>query len=173
MLKTIRRYTMPTAITVGVFALAATAFAVAGEVNDKAKDKAKEVVAAQTAEESEVEAAEEEAEAESEGGSDGINHGHCVSYWSHASKDAGLEGRNRGKFVSSIAQNKEAVSTKVEEGGSPDATCDFQNELDAALAAQAADEESEVEGADNNRSESKGNGRGKSDDEHGKDVEGS
>lgn len=170
MLKTIRRYTMPTAITVGVFALVATAFAVAGEVNDKAKDKAKEVVAAQ-AEESEVEAAE--VEAESEGGSDGINHGHCVSYWSHASKDAGLEGRNRGKFVSSIAQNKDAVSTKVEDGGSPDATCDFQDELDAALAEQEANDESEVEGAENNRSEGKGNGRGKSDEEHGKDVEGS
>ena len=171
MLKTIRRYMMPTAITVGVFAMVATAFAVAGEVSDKANDKAKEAVAAAA---SNREVNEEvEVEAEGDEASDGINHGHCVSYWSHAAKDQGLEGRNKGEFVSSIAQNEEAVSAKVAEDGTPDSTCDFQSALDTALTEQEADDDSQVEGAEHNRSEGKGGGRGKSDEEHGKDVEGS
>lgn len=172
MLKTIRRYTMPAAITVGVFAMVATAFAVAGEVSDKANDKAKEALAAAASNHDETQ--DVEVESEGEDASNGINHGRCVSYWTQAAKAQGLEGRNKGKFVSTIAQNDEAVSSKVAEGGTPDETCDFQAALDTALADQAdEDTNSQVEGAENNRSEGKGEGRGKSDEDHGKDVEGS
>ncbi|MEO7803990.1 MAG: hypothetical protein ABIS18_06275 [Actinomycetota bacterium] len=87
-----------------------------------------EATHAETQESTEQE--QETTEQETEG--DGINHGHCVSYWAHQSKTAGLKGKARGGFISTIAQNKDAVSKKVADGGNPDATCDFRAALEAA-----------------------------------------
>lgn len=67
---------------------------------------------------------------------DAVNHGHCVSYWAHESKDAGLEGKRRGAFVSSVAGDSDAVAPKGNDPVAP--TCDFTDELEKALAEQEA-----------------------------------
>jgi len=70
--------------------------------------------------------------------SDRANHGHCVSYWRHQAKAQGLDPQARPSFIASIAQDETAVTRRVESGGTPDATCNFQVALDAALRAQVA-----------------------------------
>lgn len=75
---------------------------------------------------------------------DVVNHGHCVSYWAHESRAQGLQGSARGAFISSIAQDPEAESAKVAADGEPDETCDYQEELDDALAQQEAASETEA-----------------------------
>lgn len=62
------------------------------------------------------------------------NHGHCVSFWAHESKEAGLTGSARGAFISSIARDESAVAPKDDPESSP--SCDFRDELDEAVAAQ-------------------------------------
>lgn len=157
MLKRFRNYLTPMVATLFIFVLAAGALAVAGEVTGKDKVKEPKVEAAEAIE---VEAEEAEVEVESEEASDGVNHGHCVSYWAHQAKEQGLEGKAKGEFVSSIAQNEEAVSAKVADGGTPDATCDFQAQLDEAKAEQSAEAESEAsESGANGKSKGKGKGR--------------
>jgi len=74
-------------------------------------------------------------------GEEGENHGHCVSYWAHAAKEAGLQGRWFGGFGSVVAQDDEAVASK--DGGAAE-SCDFQDELDAALVEQEAAEAAKV-----------------------------
>ncbi|HEX9713991.1 MAG TPA: hypothetical protein VGB52_15730 [Actinomycetota bacterium] len=69
-----------------------------------------------------------------------INHGHCVSYWARRAKADGLTGRAKGAFVSAIAEDEEAVSSKVSDDGEPDETCDFSEALAEALAEQEADD---------------------------------
>ena len=64
---------------------------------------------------------------------DGANHGQCVSYWAHEAKAQGLLRHWKGGFVSLVARDPAAVLAKGEEPGE---TCDFQDELDAALAEQ-------------------------------------
>ena len=59
------------------------------------------------------------------------NHGQCVSYWAHRAKDEGLEGSRKGAFVSMVAQSD---CTGVDEE-------EFADELEAALAAQEAEQE--------------------------------
>jgi hypothetical protein len=75
-----------------------------------------------------------------------VNHGHCVSYWAHESKSAGLEGKLRGAFISSIAGDTDAVAPTGNDPVAP--SCDYTDELRQALAEQeAAAEESSTEGA--------------------------
>ena len=81
------------------------------------------------------------------------NHGHCVSYWAHQAKAQGLKGRSKGQFVSSIARDKGATSTKVTDGGSPAATCDYQSALDAAKSGQDQTAKTKAEGADHDGDE--------------------
>jgi hypothetical protein len=89
-------------------------------------------------EEEVVETAETVEASESEGSE---NHGHCVSYWAHAAKEAGLQGRWYGAFGSAVARDDAAVAPK----GEPGEDCDFQDQLDAALAEQEAAEAAEEE----------------------------
>lgn len=129
-----RQYLTSAGATIAVFLMVSLAFAAPGEVPEEASDKAKEVQSAKEEKTKEPKATDTvEAQVEGEG-EDTVNHGHCVSYWAHKSKEDGLRGRDRGQFISSIAQNKEAVSKKVEEGGTPDGTCNFQGQLDQAKA---------------------------------------
>lgn len=98
-----------------------------------------------------VETAEEETPLETQPVSEPVseastdNHGHCVSYWAHEAKEAGLEGKHRGAFVSSIAGDPEAVAPK---GNDPvSESCDFTQELADALAAQDAEEGADAQAA--------------------------
>lgn len=134
-----RQYLSSAGATIAVFLMTSLAFAGPGELPEQAMEKAEEMVSQEKTEteEPKLEEAEvEEAEVEEDGaeslqeGDDVVNHGHCVSYWARQSK--GLTGRAKGEFISSIAKNEEAVSKKVEEGGEPDGTCQFGDELEAA-----------------------------------------
>lgn len=130
-------------------------------------------ITVRAAEEEELEEPEgtEEVE-EAEEPDDGVNHGHCVSYWSHRAKDEGLKGRAKGAFVSSIARDKDAVSSKVEDGGEPDDTCDFEEQLSEALAEQGSNDEEASERKRDARSKAKGpKGADDSDDRDGDDEE--
>lgn len=126
-----RRYMTPAVVTLFIFALAASALAVAGDVigpNENASDKAK---AATTKEHD-----EEGSEAQGEGSAT-VNHGHCVSYWAHAAKDAGLKGKAKGQFISTVAQDKDATSAKLEGDATPTGDCgSYQAALDSAVTAQ-------------------------------------
>lgn len=151
-----RQYLTSAGATIAVFLMVSLAFAGPGELPEQASDKAKEIAASKP-EKTEAEATSTEAQVASE---DVSNHGHCVSFWAHESKSQELSGRARGQFISSIAQNEEALSKKVEEGGTPDSTCDFQAQLDQAKA-EAASEVATSGG----RGQSKGKGRGRPDSE--------
>lgn len=61
-----------------------------------------------------------------------VNHGRCVSSAAHAAKAAGLKGRDKGAFMSSIAKDESQVANKAGEGD-----CDFGASLEDALASQA------------------------------------
>lgn len=91
-------------------------------------------ISVRPAEEAEVEPTPSPSPDEEPVEASGVNHGHCVSYWAHASKAQGLRGSARGAFISSIARDGSAVSEKGEPG--PD--CQFQDRLDGALEGQAA-----------------------------------
>lgn len=133
-----RSYLSSAVTTFAVFALAAVALAAPGLVNGTQSGKPDTPVGPPAV----VPGAPEVEDAETQNSeAGGPNHGHCVSYWAHQAKDQGLEGKDKGQFVASIAQNAEAVSMKVDEGGSPDETCDFQSDLDAALEEQEASTE--------------------------------
>lgn len=67
------------------------------------------------------------------------NHGRCVSQAVAAAKEAGLEGKYKGAFVAAIAADESMVAAKDELGE----TCDFSEELSAALAEQEAAEAAE------------------------------
>ena len=84
---------------------------------------------------------ETETEVTVEAGDKEQNHGRCVSYWAKEAKTQGLEGKRKGAFVSSVAENPDAIG----DGGTE--TCDFQADLDTALADQAAAELEESEEA--------------------------
>lgn len=133
-----RQYLPPIAITVGVFALGATAFAVSGRVSgpeiasDSQVESHGKADATETAEANETETA---TDSETAGGP---NHGHCVSYWAHKAKAEGLTGKSFGAFISTVAQNDSATSSKVTGTATPDGTCNFQAALDAAKLAQPA-----------------------------------
>lgn len=171
----LRRYLTPAVVTVFIFALAATALAVAGDLvipNENASETAKAKIEAAKAE-AQKERSEEEGEAaEAQGeGSATENHGHCVSYWARAANDAGLNGRARGEFISTVAQDEDAVSAKLEGDAAPTGDCgDYQATLNSAVAAQG---QSAINGGGegNGRPGSAGNsaGKGKSD-EHRPDL---
>lgn len=143
-----RQYLSSAGATIAVFLMTSLAFAGPGELPEQANEKAEEMVSKEKAEveEPEVETQElEEQEVEEEEGpealkegDDVVNHGRCVSYWVHQAKSEGLSGRAKGAFISSIAKNEDAVSKKVEEGGTPDGTCDFGDELEAAKSSVSA-----------------------------------
>jgi hypothetical protein len=158
-----RQYLTSAGATIAVFLMVSLAFAAPGEVPEEASDKAKEVQSAKEEKTKEPKSTETvEAEVEGEG-DDVANHGHCVSYWVHESKEEGLKGRAGGQFISSIAKVEEAVSMKVGEGDDPDsATCDFRDELDQAKAdAEAAGTTSRGQG------KAKANGKAKDGSEEG------
>lgn len=129
----LRRYLTPAVVTIFIFALAATALAVAGDLtgpNENASDIAKSKVAAAK------EQGEAGAEAQGEGSAT-VNHGHCVSYWARAAKEAGLKGKAKGEFISSVAQDEAATSAKLEGDAKPTGDCgSYQAALDTAVAAQ-------------------------------------
>lgn len=126
-----RRYMTPAVVTLFIFVLAASALAVAGDVigpNENASDKAKAATA--------KEHGEEEAEGQGEGAAT-VNHGHCFSYWAHAAKDAGLKGKAKGEFISTVAQDKDATSAKLEGDATPTGACgSYQTALSSAVTAQ-------------------------------------
>lgn len=132
-MKKLRQYLSGGAVALLVMLLAAGAFAAPG---GKVKPPANtdDVVAAGQ-DTPQVESDESETD-----GAGMVNHGHCVSFWAHSSKSAGLMGSDRGTFTSSIAQDPNAVSAKVDEGGRPDATCDFQAQLDEATSSVTTNE---------------------------------
>lgn len=161
MLNRLRKYLTTGGVLIGIALLAATALAVAG--GHKGGDKGSEQLEAP-----EVESSEAETEGVgAEGG--GPNHGHCVSYWAHAAKEAELKGKARGHFVSSVAQDELAVSEKLEGDATPGGLCGtYQADLAEAVAAQTADSDSkggEEEGAEgpasSNASHGQGHGKGK------------
>lgn len=142
-----RQYLSSAGATIAVFLMTSLAFAGPGELPEQANEKAEEMVSKEKAEVEEPEETQEVEELEVEeeegpetlqGGEDVVNHGHCVSYWVHQAKAEGLSGRAKGAFVSSIAKNQDAVSKKVEEGGTPDGTCDFGDDLQAAKSSVGA-----------------------------------
>lgn len=51
------------------------------------------------------------------------NHGNCVAYAASVLHALGLTGEQNGAFISVVARDKTAVTAKVAEGGTPDATC--------------------------------------------------
>ena len=116
MLKKLRNYLTPVVITVGVFMLGATAFAVAG-----AHAPNQHAAAQATADHPKDSEADVEAEAAEE--STGPNHGHCVSWAAHQSKTDGYSGKDRGEIISAVAKAEDATSAKVAEGGTPDSAC--------------------------------------------------
>lgn len=165
MLNRLRKYLTTGAVLIGIALLSATAFAVAGDKKAKSVDEASALLEA-----SEVESPEAETEGAGEEGG-GLNHGHCVSYWAHAAKEAGLKGKDRGHFVSSVAQDETAVSAKLEGDATPEGPCGtYQADLDEVVAAQAADsdaeegdEAGEEESGASNASHGKGKGKGNRD----------
>ncbi|MBW3589698.1 MAG: hypothetical protein KY429_09795 [Actinobacteria bacterium] len=147
-----RQYLSSAGATIAVFLMTSLAFAGPGELPEQANEKAEEAVSQEKTETEEPKLEEAEVEEEDgaeslQEGDDVVNHGHCVSYWARQSK--GLTGRAKGEFISSIAKNPEAISKKVAEGGEPDGTCDFGDDLAAAQDSVSAS------------SNGKGNGKGK------------
>jgi hypothetical protein len=69
---------------------------------------------------------------EGQGAEDGANHGHCVSWYAHKSKDDGLTGQARGKFISTVA-NSDGTRSK---DGTTSTGCNFDSALRAAVSAQ-------------------------------------
>jgi len=156
-LNRLRKYLTTGGVLIGIALLGATAFAVAGD--HKSADDAVELLEAP-----EVESAQAKTKGNGEAGG-GPNHGHCVSYWAHAAKDAGLKGKDRGHFVSTVAQDETAVSEKLEADATPAGQCGtYQEDLNAAVATQAADsdsEDSQKESGRSNASHGEGHGKGK------------
>jgi hypothetical protein len=76
------------------------------------------------------------AKVEQEEGEAGETHGACVSRWTKEAKLLGLKGKSKGRFISSIARDKDAKG----------ASCDFGDELEDALKAQADTAESRAAG---------------------------
>ena len=150
-----RQYLSSAGATIAVFLMTSLAFAGPGELPEQANEKAGEAVSQEKAETEELEEVEAQEVEDEEGpgalveGEDVVNHGHCVSYWARQSK--GLTGRARGEFISSIAQNEDAVSKKVAEVGEPDETCDFGEELASA--------QNSVSASSNGKGNGKGRGR--------------
>lgn len=156
MLNRLRKYLTTGGVLIGIALLGATALAVAGDNKHKFVDEGSAL----------LEAAEvESAETEDAGEQGGPNHGHCVSYWAHAAKDAGLKGKDRGHFVSSVAQDETAVSEKLEGDATPTGSCGtYQADLDAAVAAQAAEsasEDGEDDGEEKSGASNASHGKGK------------
>jgi hypothetical protein len=84
---------------------------------------------------------DEEAKTAGGDGEKKANHGACVSYWAKKAKAAGLKGK--GKFISPIAKDANAVMLK---GAAPGSDCDFDDELKAAKSAQLEAGESKAAG---------------------------
>lgn len=147
----LRRYTTPAVVTLFIFLLAASALAVAGDVigpNAKSSDKAKEATA--------KEHDEEDSEAQGEG-AETVNHGHCVSYWAHAAKAAGLKGKAKGEFISTVAQDEDATSVKLEGDATPTGDCGgYQAVLDSAVADQGQTTSHGKSGEEHGRSDENG-----------------
>lgn len=174
-MKTFRKYLASSALIAGFLLFGSTALALVAAGKGE-QPESLPGVASQTAvakqDEQRLETAELDDEIAGQANDEaeeaaGPNHGHCVSYWNHQAKDAGLKGKARGEFVSAIAKDEAAVSNKVEDGGTPDSTCDFGDELATALAAQGA---SDDDGSKGKSGEERGKsaGKGKSGEEHGK-----
>jgi hypothetical protein len=51
------------------------------------------------------------------------NHGNCVAYAASILHMVGLTGEQNGAFISLVARDKTAVTSKVAPGGTPDAAC--------------------------------------------------
>ncbi len=157
MLNRLRKYLTTGGVLIGIALLGATALAVAGDNKHKGVDEGSALLEAAEVESSETESAGEE------GG--GPNHGHCVSYWAHAAKEAGLKGKDRGHFVSSVAQDETAVSEKLEGDATPTGPCGtYQADLDEAVAAQAAEsasEDGEDDGEEQSGASNASHGKGK------------
>ena len=85
----------------------------------------------------------EETQAESDESDGPENHGQCVARWAVAAKEAGLHGKWYGGFVSTVAQEGDAVAVKGAED--PGEACDFSDELEQALADQDEAEAAEAE----------------------------
>jgi hypothetical protein len=51
------------------------------------------------------------------------NHGNCVAYAASILHMLGLTGEQNGAFISLVAKDKTAVTSKVATGGTPDAAC--------------------------------------------------
>ena len=128
------RYLSVAAITIGILALSAVAIAGTGGSRADARQKAGHRVTSSAEDQRRPEETHPRTEAELR-----PNHGHCVSFWRHQAKAQGLDPKARPSFIAMIAQDETAVTQRVERGGTPDATCDFQAELDAALQAQLAE----------------------------------
>jgi hypothetical protein len=146
-----------------VFAFGGIAFAAASDDGTEPPETTEVTEVDDDADEVEVEEPEVDDvvdEADQAGEGEALeNHGHCVSFWAHESKGQGLKGSARGHFVSSVALDPEAVALKDE----PGETCDFQAQLDEALAAQeaVAAEASAPKHATAKSKGGKGKGRGK------------
>lgn len=149
-----RQYLASIGIALGVFLLAAVASGAPGGGGAKPDDPPDTEGVTSEQEPGEGPGAGEKA------GWEQVNHGRCVSFWVQQAH-ADLEGKAGGEFASLIAQKGEdAVSAKVAEGETPDETCAFQADLDAAKAAAAA-ESASTEGADHGQSgEEHGKGKG-------------
>lgn len=153
-----RQYLSGASVSLVILMLGAAAFAAP---NTEKAHKDESAVSAPSGDdvenESSVEASGDESSVEASGDESADNHGHCVSYWAHQAKAQGLQGNEKGAFVSSIGSNADAVAPKVENGGTLEGitTCDFQAALDTAKAASA---ELESDGAGNDESEPEGDG---------------
>ncbi|MCA1840375.1 MAG: hypothetical protein ABR507_05665 [Actinomycetota bacterium] len=124
MLKKVRNYLTPVGITIGVFMLGATAFAVAGTVSAHSDEASVSASSEQPkAEDSNELESVETPESPDPSETPGPNHGHCVSWAAHQSKTDGYTGSDRGSIMSAVAQDSTATSLKVADGGSPDAAC--------------------------------------------------
>lgn len=147
-----RRYLFPSVVILALAALGASALAV-GIDNVLEQSHSNPIAAAAKAKHSEADdpAVEQKAEHEQ---ANKVNHGHCVSYWSHRAKEEDVKGKARGEFVSTIAKNEAAVTKKVAEGATPESTCDFAAALEQAKTASSTATE-----------------HGKSEEEHGKSAD--
>jgi hypothetical protein len=110
---------------------------------------------------SDDESTEQEA-VEGQGAEDGANHGHCVSWYAHKSKEDGLSGQARGEFMSQVAES-DGVRSK---DGSTSTDCDFDSALSAAVAAQGGPV---VHGKSGQPHGQSGEVHGKSGEPHGSD----
>lgn len=96
------------------------------------------------------------------------NHGQCVSFAARNAEKMGLTGSQAGTFVSLVARDSAAVSTKVTDGGVPSAGC-ISAMGTAKLAALASPVTGTVSGQD---SHSATTTDGASHDQHGSSTDG-